>query len=113
MQPHSLRICAEVLNQSRIPLLSGSENLTSMGGVFSYENHTLTIANEDKELCLPINLESSGYLHLRFYSPNFMLAVHLHQNWDHGHPNTMEDEERRTRFWEENIGMVINDLNRC
>ena len=85
MQPHPLRICAEILNQSRIPLLLGSENLTSMGGVFDYEDYTLTIVNKDKELCLPINLESSGHLHLRFYSPNFMLAVHLHQDWDHGH----------------------------
>ena len=58
MQPHPLRICAEILNQSRIPLLLGSENLTSMGGVFNYENYTLTIGNKDKELCLPINLES-------------------------------------------------------
>merc|ERR1711872_85265 len=38
-----------------------------------------------------------------------MLVVHLHQNWDHGQP--MEDEERRTRIWEENLGSVINDLN--
>ena len=58
MQPHLLRICAEILNQSRTPLLLGSENLTSMGGVFNYENYTLTIGNKDKELCLPINLES-------------------------------------------------------
>ena len=35
MQPHPLRICAEILNQSRIPLLLGSENLTSMGGVLA------------------------------------------------------------------------------
>ena len=86
MQPHPLRICAEVLNQSRIPLLLGSENLTSMGDVFDYEEYTLTITNKEKELCLPVNLESSGHLYLRFYSPNFMLAVHLHQNWDHGRP---------------------------
>ena len=113
MQPHPLRVCAEILKQSRIPLLLGNENLISMGGVFSFENYTLTIGNKDRELCLPINLESSGHLHLRFYSPNFMLAVHLHQDWDHGHPNTMEDEERRTRLWEGNIGTVINDLNHC
>ena len=40
-----------------------------------------------------------------------MLAVHLHQNWDHGLP--MEDEERVTRMWEENLSTVINDLNHC
>ena len=40
-----------------------------------------------------------------------MLAVHLHQNWDHDHP--MEDEERNARMWEENLGAVINDLNHC
>ena len=66
-QPHPLRICAEFLNQSRIPLLLGSENLARMGGVLDYEDYTLTIAHKDKELCLPINLESSGHLYLRFY----------------------------------------------
>ena len=77
MHPHPLRICAEILNQSRIPLLLGSENLTSMKGTFSFEDYTLTIDSQDGRLCLPINLESSGHLYLRFYSPNFMLAAHL------------------------------------
>ena len=113
MHPHPLRVCAEILNQSRIPLLLGNENLIRMKGTFSFEDYTLTIDSKDRKLCLPINLESSGHLHLRFYSPNFMLAVHLHQDWDHGYPDATEDEERKTKMWEENISTVINDLNHC
>ena len=75
--------------------------------------YTLTIDSKDKRLCLPINQESSGHLHLQFYSPNFMLAVYLHQDWDHGHPDAIKDEERKTKMWEENISKVINDLNHC
>ena len=58
MQSPPLRTRAEIFNQSRIPLLLGSENLTSMGGVFDDENYTLTVVNKDKELGSPTNLEN-------------------------------------------------------
>ena len=67
MHPHPLRVCAEILNQSRIPLLLGNGSLIRMKGILSFEDYTLTIDSEDKRLCLPINLEGLGHFHLQFY----------------------------------------------
>ena len=117
MHPHLLHIWIEILNQPRLPLLLGSGSLTRVKGTLSFGDHTLTIDWKDKRLCLPIKQESSGHFHLQFYSPNFILQVHLHKASGHGHQDMIKDMGKhmvkKAKKWEDNFTKAIDDLNRC
>ena len=117
MHPHLLHIWIEILNQPRLPLLLGSGSLTRVKGTLSFGDHTLTIDWKDKRLCLPIKQESSGHFHLQFYSPNFILQVHLHQASGHGHQDIIKDMGKdmvkKAKKWEDNFTKAIDDLNQC
>ena len=63
------------------------------------------IGMKDGRSCPPINLESSGHPHLQFHSPNFVPAVHPHQDWNHGHPDVTKGQKTEHR------GMTCQDEN--
>ena len=68
-----------------------------------------TIDSEDRKLYLPIRLESPEHLHLRFYPSNPMLAVHLHQGWDHDNPEDISKLGARRKTEDKDSAPLITN----